>query len=292
MDYVYISPSESILGNIKDILIYFTLLGKLDRIYIHMLGGTGMDKILNRTKILSMINGFFMKRMKGVIVEGQRGTSIFQKYFTNEKIKIIPNFADDYLHSTEAEIDAKFNEKNMLQILYLSNMLREKGYTDLLEAYIALPSELRQKSTLKFVGGFPNQKEKQIFLDRISRYTTINYLGEFIDGDDKRKLYMDSHIFCLPTYYPYEGQPISILEAYSTGCVVLTTQHAGIPDVFEPDVNGFYVKAKSAESIMHKLVLCLEDRESIRIIAKHNTKEAFKKFRPAIYRQAIQLLFS
>jgi glycosyltransferase involved in cell wall biosynthesis len=53
-----------------------------------------------------------------------------------------------------------------------------------------------------------------------------------VDGPGKKNLFSEAHIFCLPTYYPYEGQPIAILEAFASGCVVITTNHSGISDFF------------------------------------------------------------
>jgi len=49
-----------------------------------------------------------------------------------------------------------------------------------------------------------------------------------------------NYIFCLPTYYPNEGQPISILEAMANGCAIVTTDHGGIKDVVTKE-NGIFV---------------------------------------------------
>ena len=69
-------------------------------------------------------------------------------------------------------------------------------------------------------------------------------------GEKKRRLFAEAHVFCLPTYYSYyEGQPISILEAYASGCVVITTDHGGICDIFKDKINGFRVEKRSCLSI-------------------------------------------
>ena len=52
----------------------------------------------------------------------------------------------------------------------------------------------------------------------------------------------------LPTYYKMEGQPISILEAMATGNVILTTRHAGIPDVVTDGKHGRFFEKKNAKS--------------------------------------------
>ena len=37
--------------------------------------------------------------------------------------------------------------------------------------------------------------------------------------------------FVLPTYYPIEAQPISIIEALNSGTPVIATNHASIPEM-------------------------------------------------------------
>ena len=66
-----------------------------------------------------------------------------------------------------------------------------------------------------------------------------------MNGTQKKDLYSNAHIFCLPTYYPWEGQPFCILEAYAAGCVVITTNHSGISQVFKDGINGIEVEKKS-----------------------------------------------
>ena len=92
----------------------------------------------------------------------------------------------------------------------------------------------------------------------------------------RRSLFAAAHVFCLPTYYPYEGQPLSILEAYASGCVVVTTNHSGIRDVFKPEENGYEVEKKSAESIAQVLTKIAAAPAMLMMcgIAEHNNSIA------------------
>ena len=120
----------------------------------------------------------------------------------------------------------------------------------------------------------------------------IEYLGNFIDGERKKELYLSSHIFCLPTYYPYEGQPISILEAYATGCVVITTPHGGIPDIFVDQKNGFLVESNDIGSLKQVLFKILAERSSLEQIALNNTNEVTINYLAERYKQDIASVFS
>jgi glycosyltransferase involved in cell wall biosynthesis len=124
-------------------------------------------------------------------------------------------------------------------------------------------------------------------LRRIAGEPRLSYLGPFIAGEEKKALYAKSQVFCLPTYYPYEGQPISILEAYATGCVVVATEHSGVPDVFRDGVNGFAVEARSADSIRQALERIARDPQRLVDIAVGNCQAAYQQYRTAAYQSAL-----
>ncbi len=280
---IYLTLSESFGGNLKDIFIYILCYKDLQNVVVHMLGGAGMKKILEKQNLISKINNFFLKKLKGVIVEGDVQFQTFSKITGSEKVHIIPNFSEDYLFSSEIEVLSKFSNMKTVNILYLSNLIYGKGFEELSDAYIALPDSIKCNFNLTFVGGFQSLHLEELFLKKIKPYSGISYLGNFINGIEKKKLYLNSHIFCLPTYYPYEGQPISILEAYATGCFVITTGHSGIPQIFSDKINGIKVESKSSDSIKNALELINKNNTVLKQVALNNlniskklyTKDAF-----------------
>lgn len=283
-DLIYFTISESVAGNLKDIVIYSICFWRLDTMYIHMLGGAGMKSILEKRPLISRINRFFVSRVRGVIVEGKAQAATFAKLIRTDKIHIVPNFAEDFLFVEEPAVRAKFREVgHRLKILYLSNLINGKGYLELADAYASLPSELRDRIQITFVGGFQSGRHESDFMQKIRNFAGLHYYGKFAAGEQKKSLYMQSHIFCLPTYYPYEGQPISILEAYATGCAVITTYHSGIPDVFADGVNGYAVEKKSAESIAGVIRRIIADPQALVDIGVRNRHIAYNRFRTSIY---------
>ena len=94
-------------------------------------------------------------------------------------------------------------------------------------------------------------------------------------------------MLCLPTCLS-EGQPISILEAYAAGCVVITTDRGGIRDVFQDGINGFQIEAHSVESVKRGFVRCLSDHCDLMTIAMANCEEARLKYRTSRYSSSIK----
>lgn len=252
-DFVYLTTSESIAGNLKDMLLLVTLGRLRAKTWLHLHGGAGMRNLLaNRSGLIGRLNAFFLKRVAGVIVLGDRLKPIFDGYVESERIHIVKNFADDTVFIEMEHIIAKWSDTSILRVLFLSNLLLGKGYGDLLQAIRSLPLPLASRMQFDFAGGFESANDENRFRAAIADFPRVNYHG-IVKGKVKEKLLEQAHVFCLPTYYSYEGQPISILEAYASGCVVLTTDHSGIFDIFTPGENGWKVEPRNPASIVAAL---------------------------------------
>ena len=284
---VYLSLSESVLGNLKDLLIYVVFFPRLRHVTAHMLGGSGMRVLLHERPLFSWINRFFLKRLGGLIVEGRRGTQVFQNAIDPSRMHVIRNFADDCYFERLDFPSSKFVGSKPIKVVFMSNHIIEKGYRDLLSGFEMLPVDVRTQLEMIFVGDFPEEKQRQSFLSRIEGSTGIKYIGRFIDGSAKVDLLRDARIFALPTYYPYEGQPVSILEAYAAGCFVVTTLHAGIGDIFSPGENGMEVFPRNPASIARALAWAAAHPRDVERIARHNHRSALECFRASRFRAEI-----
>lgn len=281
-DVIYLTISQSIAGNIKDLLTYLICFKKLSRMIIHLHGGGIRKLIFDKYRPLYYLNKLFLKRIGGAIVLGKSLIPIFEGMIPENKIHIVPNFAEDYLFLGKREIEEKFQKTNPVRILFLSNLIPGKGHEELVEAYKSLNNDLQSRIIIDFAGGFESDEQKKTFLGKIEGCKGINYYG-IVAGDEKKELFSKAHIFCLPTYYYYEGQPISILEAYASCCVVITTDHGGIRDVFKNGVNGFLVEKRSPVSIKEVIGHILVQPERLINIALHNRYVAEKRFNRSKY---------
>lgn len=281
-DVVYLTISQSIAGNIKDLLTYLICFKKLPKMIIHLHGGGIRKLIFDKYRFLYYLNKFLLKRLLGAVVLGRSLIPIFEGMIPKDKIHIVPNFAEDYLFLSKNKIEKKFKKINPLKILFLSNLIPGKGHEELVDAYKSLNNDLQRAIRIDFAGGFESEDKKKVFLNKIEGVEGLYYHG-IVNGAQKKQLFSNAHLFCLPTYYYYEGQPISILEAYASGCVVITTNHGGICDIFHDGVNGFEVKKKSSSSIEKILVQILSKPEHLLSIALSNHKIACKQYRTSIY---------
>lgn len=286
VDIIYFTISESVAGNLKDCLIYLACFPRLRRMAIHLHGGAGMRVLMHDKPWIAALNKFFMSRLGAIILLGPRHLDIVRDLPNQNNIHLVPNFAQNHLFRTESEVDAKFAQHGKLKLLYLSNLIPGKGYLELLSAYEALDAGEQLKVELAFAGGFENDKDKAEFLQRISGLGNVSYHG-IVGGEQKTRLLADAHIFCLPTYYPYEGQPISILEAYASGCAVMTTDHSGIFDVFDPAASGVAVEPRSPSAITEAIRQSLQSWPALRQAGLHNRRLAESSYRVPTYNRRL-----
>jgi glycosyltransferase involved in cell wall biosynthesis len=283
---IYLTISESVLGNVKDLAIYALCFRKLSRMSIHLHGGSIKRLTWDRWPMLFRLNRPFIRRMGNVIISGPSHLAIFDGLIARERVHIVPNFAPESLFVEETAIRTKFHQTTPLRILYISNFVREKGYADLLDAFLALDDSQKRQLRIDFAGRFDNEPDEREFLQRIAGHEQLCYHG-VVDGDTKRQLFAQAHAFCLPTAM-FEGQPISILEAYAAGCVVVTTGQAGIRDVFTAGINGVEIAPAQPPSIAAAISWLLETKSQLTNVALTNNRLAREKFRAATYTASLR----
>ena len=278
-DAIYFVISSTFWGNMRDLFFLTMLNNKLRGKTILHLHGANMDRYLKKASSpVKVFNKRLLRKVKRAIVLGESFKNIFDGYISDTKIGIVKNYFTPSLLIDEASLLRKFNFPEKVNILFLSNLIREKGYELLLEAFLSLREEVSGRAILHFAGEIYSDKEKTSFLDKIKNKDDIFYHGP-VAGIEERELLWKTHIFCLPTYYKYEGQPISILEAYASGCIVLTTNHGGIKDIFQDGINGFFIDIDIAKNkLREKLEMLIVNLDNHKHIAIYNRKEALDKY--------------
>ena len=261
-DIVYITPGQTFFGIAKYMLFILlsTLLNKELIIHVH---GNFLGKQYDELKGFKKKFFYYLisKFTKGIVLSESLKNNLLP-FLDTSKIFIVENFAEDFLFK-----DLKKDINKNLQIVYLSNLMEEKGILYLLDALAVL--EERNIIYKAKIAGNIDESLKEKIVTKINKLENTSYLG-IVYKKEKKELLEWSNIFVLPTFYKMEGQPISILEALATKNVVIATNHAGIKDVITSNVNGYLVKPKSVESIVEPLLFLKENRDKIKEIAELN----------------------
>lgn len=253
-DLFYFTISQTKGGNLRDLVIFKLLELQHKKCLIHLHGGYYRQLVDNdMAGWQRKANYNAIKKLSGAIVLSNSLKKIFEGMIDDDRIFVVENCVDDQYLLTDQEIEEKLkaleNEK-VLHVLWLSNFIRSKGYSFVLEMAKAEKERVdaggEKRFHFDFAGKFFEDSEKDYFKSYIKENGLEEYVTYhgIVGGEQKRELLKKCYLFALPTRYPNEGQPISILEAMGNGMFIITTDHAGIPDIVEDGVNGIVMKNK------------------------------------------------
>lgn len=184
-----------------------------------------------------------------------------------DQIWVLDNRTYSYLKTVDAVKDKVFLTPNSIEvkeeidtaskeykrIAFVGNLFPSKGLYELTEA--ALQCDVR----LDVIGPGPdnvNQKLKKLAGDQLNKKIFIH--GR-LPNPEAVKFMHDVDIIALPTYYPAEAFPISILESMSLTKMVISCPRAAVPDMLtdiEGKPCGVLVPEKSVQGIVDAIKWC------------------------------------
>jgi len=261
-DIIYLTPGQTFFGITKYTL--FILLSALlkKELIIHVHGNYLATQYNQLSGIKKKIFYFLVSKFtKGIVLSASLKTNL-TPFINKNKIFVLHNFAENYL-----SVNKVVKPVDKLRITYLSNLMEEKGILYLLESLKEL-EVLNIPYEAKIAGNIDAALKKEIET-KINHLKNTTYLG-LVFKNDKKELLNWSNIFVLPTFYKMEGQPISILEAMATKNLIITTKHAGIPDIIKEGINGYFVEKESSKSILKSLKFLNENKSNISEIGNNN----------------------
>ncbi len=197
-------------------------------------------------------------------------------FIKEENIFDVYNFYEDKLISNEDKLvqDKNYHE---IRLIYLSNLLYDKGINNLLEAMQLLNND---GISLKLkIAGTKVQSNNVDSL--ISKLPNTEYLGVVLEKQ-KSDLLTWGNVFCLPTFFSMEGQPISIIEAMALNNLILTTKHAGIPDLCK-DEHAVFCEMNNSIDLYLKLKFIYQNWNDLKKKAATNGLYARTNFTEKIF---------
>ncbi len=162
------------------------------------------------------------------------------------KVFLTPNSID----VREAE---DLRHKSYERIAFIGNLIPTKGLYELVEA----TKECNIRLDIIGPGSDAvNAKVKEIAGEKMDK--TIFMHGR-LPNEEAVKFMKDVDIVALPTYYPWEAFPISIIEAMSLTKMVISCPRAAVADMLmglDGTPCGILVAPKSAKEIMDAILWC------------------------------------
>lgn len=216
------------------------------------------------------------KGLVGVLL--RRSMSLFDQIWVLDSrsynaLKGIPTLSDK-VHLTPNSIDVNepmnIAPKDYKRVAFIGNLIPTKGLYELVEACT------RTEVRLDVIGPGADEvvtKIKDLAGDKLNKSIFIH--GK-LPNPEAVKFMHDVDVVALPTYYPWEAFPISIIEAMSLSKMVISCPRAAVKDMLtdlEGKPCGMLVAPKSADAIVE----AIEWLQSHKAEADEMCKKAYEK---------------
>jgi glycosyltransferase involved in cell wall biosynthesis len=217
-------------------------------------------------------NKFIFKNAKTIVLSEVLYPTV-KNFIDKSDVYFLGNGIEDEIYNHEAReifLERKKNKKMVL--LYLSNMMREKGALDALD-FCAKLKKKKIDFECFFVGAFSDvdfgrewtEHAKMLGVRKECKYLGAKY------GKDKREILAKANFLIFPTFYKTECYPLVILEAFMFGIPVLSYNTGAIKKIISKDFLGCASKKKDVDDFFKYLKKGdVKDWEKIRNYFKKN----------------------
>lgn len=281
---VYISTSRSKLGAIKDIAVI--ALARLMGVPVvnHLHGITFVAFRESLGALYGSIVDWAYGHISASIVLHEDLIRQYVRY-PNMKVAVVNNFVDAEI------VNCRESKDNLvvgpINILFMSNMIPEKGIFELIDAVKNLltqrPGELRLKIAGRFLSGAGlSSKDVEAKLYRsIADSSDIEYCG-FAEPKTKKALLEWAHVLALPSYMREEAIPLVVLEGMAAGCYLIVSDFGVLPQLAK-EVIAAVVPAKDISALQRSLATVLANRKLLSDAISINAQVARKKYSESQY---------
>ena len=292
---VYNTVAPSRLGFLRDAFMIWPSCLLRRRIVLHLFGGGYGQFFDAQPGWMQRIIRATLSRADKIVVEGH----LLREQFSfvegvDQKLVVVPNGLPDGVDVRDVRPKEAPRSGQPVRLLYMSNMIPSKGYLDVLEASRLLRDTWDRPFVCDFCGAFVRTSaddrdisaaEAAAGFDRlVSTHElddVVRYHG-LVRGREKESLLRQAHLFLLPTNYPWEGQPFSIIEALAFGTPIIATRFRGIPEQVIHGHNGFFVEAGDAVGLATAIRHALRDE----LVYTSLSEQALAHYREQFTQQA------
>jgi len=247
-------------------LYYFAIGGWLPE-FIHR--RYFIKKSLSKLKVIFVQN----KAVKQKLIE--------QQGFKN--ISMLPNFR---LTEFTPAITENNLEHYQLKIVFMGRVHPLKGIDTIFRMSEQIYNSFDESPMkIDFYGPIDKNIETYFYCN-VEKFGFINYKG-ILEPDDIYDTLSKYDVLVLPTKYPGEGFPGSILDAYISGIPVIVSNYKYLSEVVEEGKSGFLIDVDDEIKLFHYIKYLYSNPEKL-IEMKHYAYTKSKQYTPEVAWESIK----
>ena len=197
----------------------------------------------------------------GGIALGEKLKNDVNGYIPDERIKVIPNGIPDVAYHRWKN-RTQNRPKELLTVLYLSNLIPDKGPMNFLKMAKRV---LGEENEVRFIVAGPSESDE--FTDSLMNYIKDEGLSDHVlmpggvYGEEKNIIFENADIFVFPSYYSKEAFPLVNVEAIQWGLPVVSSDEGAVPEVVNDCLNGFIVNPKDIDGLTARVLTLIRDSD-------------------------------
>lgn len=248
---VYLPIAQAFPALARD--LFFIVIARLARkpVVIHLHGGSFGTYYESQNALVRRLIARVLREVELGIVLTEQLRPALECVMPANRIAVIQNGLDLPQKSGPA---AGSTTGDGVSALFLSTLFPSKGLYVFIEA-IAEARQSRPELHGVVAGQWPSEgirEETLALVRKLSLEDAITFVGP-VEGGAKTELLSEADIFCFPSFYPLEGQPLVIIEAMAAGLPIVATSWRGISATVVDHETGFLVDKPSSTLIAEKL---------------------------------------
>lgn len=263
---VYVTPNSHGGPFYKDFVVVelIKLLGYKVIVHYHNKGvATCQDKWLD-----DKLYRIFFKNIKVILLADALYQDV-EKYVKRENVFICPNGIP-----TSLDVEPTSERNNAIpQLLFLSNLLVDKGVLVLLDA-LKILKERGYSFVCNFVGGETAEIDAARFAEEVEKRGLNDmavYLGKKY-GAEKNEEYRKSDVFVFPSLN--EAFPLVNLEAMEFKLPIVASEVGGVTAEIKNGENGFVCEPGNTDAFVESISKLLDDSD----LRKKMGEDGYRRF--------------
>jgi len=283
VDLVHLNIPLEKMAMLRDLTIFHISRLCKKPVFLHVHGGYYLMNPCNSFFLRFAIRDALEKADVVVLLSPLEVDVLAKRYNITREMVALPNCVD-----IEAikPVSKSNNENAMLNILFLGRIHESKGLDDIIKALAIL----RNNQQIMFtVCGTGPEEEKFVTACKTELGNRFVFKG-IVSGKAKIDCLQHADVFLLPS--KFEGFPIALLEAMSSGLVPITTDVGSMKYIIQDNYNGLLVKKQCPEEIAEKISLLLRDRSLLVRLRENARKTIVEKYSQHRYIEQINKLYN
>jgi colanic acid/amylovoran biosynthesis glycosyltransferase len=175
-------------------------------------------------------------------------------------------------------VDRESAENDKIKIIMCARFAEKKGFQYGIKAFSECLKS-HKNIELRIIGDGPKKKELTNLIKTLNIEESVKMVGKLPPAEVAKEMHQ-GHILLMPYATPSsgdkEGAPHVLKEGSATGLPIISTYHAGVPEVVKDNVSGYLVNEHDVGMLAKKLNQLIENKSTRLDFGKKGRKIAEK----------------